>query len=76
MDPFELTTVISTVAIAIAKSIPDNEELKVWSRAFVQLATTLDTIAYQRDLIIQRGQGNLNQGNLDQTIIKDEDSLL
>jgi len=64
MDPCELTTVISAVAIAIAKSIPDDEELEIWSLAFVQLAATLDTIATQRALLAKREQGSLDQSPL------------
>lgn len=69
-DPCELTTVISAVAIAIAKSVPDNDELEIWSLAFVQLATTLDTIKAQRALIAK-----MNQGNQDQANIMDEEIL-
>lgn len=69
-DPCELTTVISAVAIAIAKSVPDNDELEIWSLAFIQLATTLDTIKAQRILLAK-----IEQGNLDQTNIGDEKIL-
>ena len=56
MDPYELTAVISAVAIAIAKSIPDNKELEVWSLAFIQLAAALNTIATQRALVLIQEQ--------------------
>lgn len=63
-DPCELTTVISAVAIAIAKTVPDNDELEIWSLAFIQLATTLDTIAAQRALLAKIEQGNQDQTNI------------
>lgn len=62
-DPCELTTVISAVAIAIAKTVPDNDELEIWSLAFIQLATTLDTITAQRALLAKMEQGNQDQAN-------------
>jgi len=62
-DPCELTAVISAVAVAIAKSVPDNDELEIWSLAFIQLATTLDTITSQRALLAKREQGNLDKTN-------------
>lgn len=62
-DPCELTAVISAVAVAIAKSVPENDELKIWSLSFIQLATALDTIAVQRALLAKREQANLDQTN-------------
>lgn len=64
-DPCELTTVISAVAIAIAKSVPDNDELEIWSLAFIQLATTLDTISAQRALLAKMEQGDQDQANIE-----------
>jgi len=69
-DPCELATVISAVAVAIAKSVPDNDELAIWSLAFIQLATTLDTIKAQRALLVK-----MEQGNQDQTNIVDDEIL-
>ena len=69
-DPCELTTVISAVAIAISKSVPDNDELEIWSLAFIQLATTLDTIKAQRELLAK-----FEQSNPDQTNIGNQDML-
>lgn len=64
-DPCELTGVISAVAVAIAKSVPDNDELEIWSLAFIQLATTLDTITAQRILLAKREQGERDQANIE-----------
>ncbi|MCI1960030.1 MAG: hypothetical protein LKJ25_10460 [Clostridia bacterium] len=50
MNTGELVASISALAIAIAKQIPDDDELSLLATAMTQLADTLSTIAAQREL--------------------------
>gem|GEM_PF-6160052 len=46
----QLVPVISTIAIEIADSIPDNDELTLVALSFTQLGDALDTIATKREI--------------------------
>lgn len=50
MNYCELTATITAIAIAIAKDIPDNDELGMLSAMLTQLSDTLATIATHRSL--------------------------
>lgn len=50
MNYCELTATITAIAIAIAKDIPDDDELGMLSTMLTQLADTLATIATHRSL--------------------------
>lgn len=54
MNYCELTATITAIAIAIAKDIPDDDELGMLAAMLTQLADTLETIAAHRSLC----QGN------------------
>lgn len=51
MTPYELTAVISTLAIIIAESIADDDELTLLALSLTQLGDTLGTIVTQRGLL-------------------------
>lgn len=51
MNPFELTTFVSTLAITVAKNIPDDDELSLLAAILTQLGDTLATIGAQRQLL-------------------------
>jgi hypothetical protein len=50
MNTCQLTALISTLAIAIADSIPNNDDLGLLAASITQLGDTLDTISTQRAL--------------------------
>lgn len=50
LNPYQLTAIISTLAIAIADSIPNNDDLGLLAASLTQLGDTLDTISSQRAL--------------------------
>ena len=50
MNYGELTAVISSLAVVIANSIPDDDELNLLSVVLTQLGDTLATISLQREL--------------------------
>ena len=50
MNYGELTAVISSLALVIANSIPDDDELNLLSVVLTQLGDTLATISLQREL--------------------------
>ena len=51
MDPYELNALVSTLAFAIAKNTPDDEELLQISIMIDFLSDSLDAIIAQRALI-------------------------
>ncbi|MGI6728426.1 MAG: DUF6774 domain-containing protein [Anaerovoracaceae bacterium] len=53
MNACELTAAISTLAIAIANSIPDDDQLDLLASVLTQLGDTLATISIQRGLNIK-----------------------
>lgn len=50
MNSSELTVLISALAVTIADSVPDNDDLGLLSSVLVQLGDTLDTIATRREM--------------------------
>lgn len=48
-DPLALTTLVNTLAAALARELDDNE-LALWSAILTQLGDTLATISVQRGL--------------------------
>ncbi|MBN7772796.1 DUF6774 domain-containing protein [Clostridium aminobutyricum] len=50
MNYCELTAAISSLAIVIAKNIPDDDELDLLAATLTQLGDTLATIAAHRSL--------------------------
>lgn len=59
MDAYELTALVTTLAIAIAKATPDNEELAVIALAYDQLSDALDFIIAQRALLSKNGENEI-----------------
>lgn len=51
-DPLALTTLVNTLAAALARELDDNE-LALWSAILTQLGDTLATISVQRGLCRQ-----------------------
>ena len=49
MNSFELTALISTLAIVIADNISDNDDLSLLGTIFTQLGDTLATISTMRE---------------------------
>lgn len=54
MNPNELVTLITAIAVLISRSVPDNKELGLLALVFSQLGDTLATIVAQRELISSR----------------------
>jgi hypothetical protein len=61
MDPYELSALVSAVAIAIARSTPNNKELAALSLAFIQISSTLEAIIAQRALLEKQENPAANQ---------------
>lgn len=58
LDPCELTAFITAAAVAVSKSVTDDDELSLLAAVFTQFADTLATIAVQRSLIEKRAAGS------------------
>ncbi|MDD2569278.1 MAG: hypothetical protein PHN47_00410 [Clostridia bacterium] len=50
MNPCELITIVSSLAITIANNVPDDDDLSMLASIVTQLGDTLATIANQRSL--------------------------
>jgi hypothetical protein len=56
MNPNELVALVTAIAVLIARSVPDNDELGLLALVFTQLGDTLATIVAQRELISNRAE--------------------
>lgn len=58
MNSCQLTVIVSTLAIAIADSIPNNDDLELLAASITQLGDTLSTISTQRALQERRNSSS------------------
>lgn len=80
MNPYETTALVSTLAIIIASSIPDDDELARFGIAFAQLSANLNSIVIQRSLYDKHLEHQrAANSNSDSTLAEDsiiEDEIL